>query len=251
MCFADRWSDCGKPRIIVLLHDALVPGNPSRERALVMREERGSDLAVVGIVTMFLLFAVGGGAYFLQMRRSASLRAAEAARMRAVEMETAALKALETAQDSASNSLAIVQLAEQKSNANATAEAQDAEPQAKAIKSVLREQQASWNAGDIDGFMDGYWKSEELTFSSGGETTRSWQSTIDRYKKKYDTREAMGKLDFSQLEVNSLGPDSAYVLGRWDLKGIAGGNFTLVMRKIDADWVVVHDHTSVLEPKED
>ncbi|MEM0927497.1 MAG: nuclear transport factor 2 family protein [Planctomycetota bacterium] len=126
-------------------------------------------------------------------------------------------------------------------------QAKDSKNEADAITAVLRKQQAAWNRGDIDGFMEGYWKSEKLTFSSGGSTTRSWQSTIDRYKKKYNSREAMGTLTFDQLEVTPLADDAAFVLGRWDLKGIGGGNFTLVMRKLDSRWVVVHDHTSSLD----
>ncbi|MEM6473510.1 MAG: nuclear transport factor 2 family protein [Planctomycetota bacterium] len=126
-------------------------------------------------------------------------------------------------------------------------ESPDSPDEVEAIKSVLYSQQAAWNDGDIDGFMKGYWKSEKLTFSSGGTTTRSWQRTIDRYKRKYSSRKAMGVLAFDDLEVHLLGSDAAYVLGGWNLKDIAGGNFTLVMRKIDAAWVVVHDHTSVLE----
>ncbi|MEL6110083.1 MAG: DUF4440 domain-containing protein [Planctomycetota bacterium] len=212
-----------------------------------MREERGSDFAVVAVVTMFLLLAVGGGAFYLQTRRNASLRAAEVARMRAAEMQLIAQRATEqAARITSSDAQAVGQRLAEISMAT-----DDDDAQATKIKTVLRKQQQAWNAGDIDGFMDGYWKSDELTFSSGGEITRSWQSTIDRYKKKYATREAMGTLEFSELEVKSLGTDAAYVLGRWNLKDIAGGNFTLIMRKLDADWVVVHDHTSVLEPKEE
>lgn len=84
-----------------------------------------------------------------------------------------------------------------------------------AIKSVMEKQSAEWNAGNIDGFMQGYWNSPDLVFVSGDRVTRGWQQTTDNYKKSYDTREKMGVLTFSELEVNVLSKDSAVVLGRW------------------------------------
>jgi beta-aspartyl-peptidase (threonine type) len=117
----------------------------------------------------------------------------------------------------------------------------------RAVTEVLEAQVRAWNAGDIAGFMAHYWKSEQLTFSSGGSTTRGWRQTKARYEERYATREAMGRLTFDELEVTPLGEEAALVLGRWRLEREAdspGGNFTLVFRKLDGRWVVVHDHTS-------
>lgn len=115
------------------------------------------------------------------------------------------------------------------------------------IRLVLTKQATAWNNGDIDTFMDYYRKSDDLTFSSGGKTTRGWTATRDRYKQKYTSRELMGKLSFSELEVNVFTGDTALVLGRWhlDRKEPAGGNFSLVLRKIADRWLIIHDHTSV------
>src|SRR5688500_6493134 len=85
------------------------------------------------------------------------------------------------------------------------------------IKAVMNEQSAAWNHGDIDGFMKGYWNSEKLVFASGDSVTRGWQPTLDRYKKNYDSREKMGTLTFSGLEVNVISTDAAVVLGSWSL----------------------------------
>jgi ketosteroid isomerase-like protein len=114
------------------------------------------------------------------------------------------------------------------------------------LEGILSEQAAAWNRGDIDGFMQHYWKSEDLTFSSGGHTTRGWQTTKDGYKLRYPTRERMGHLTFDGLEVFPLGDSTALLLGHWhlDRNGPVGGNFSLVFRKIDGAWVIVHDHTS-------
>jgi beta-aspartyl-peptidase (threonine type) len=119
-----------------------------------------------------------------------------------------------------------------------------------AITSMLQLQAKAWNAGDLERFMEHYWKSDELTFSSGGQTNRGWQSTLDRYRERYPTIEKMGRLTFDQLEIHPLGDDSALVLGRWHLvrdDDSVGGNFSLVVRKIDGRWVIVHDHTSRTE----
>ena len=115
------------------------------------------------------------------------------------------------------------------------------------IRKVMDEQAAAWNRGDIEGFMQGYWRSDDLVFVSGTNVTRGWQPTLDRYKKSYDSREKMGTLSFSGLEINVLSEDSAYVLGNWSLKrenDEPNGKFTLIFRKFKEGWRVVHDHTS-------
>ena len=115
---------------------------------------------------------------------------------------------------------------------------------------MLEQQARAWNAGDIDAFMAPYWHSPDLTFSSGGKVTRGWQATLDRYHQRYPTREAMGHLTFSDIEVTQLGRDAALVLGRWRLQRAApiGGGFTLVLRESAGKWVIVHDHTSIDAP---
>ena len=118
------------------------------------------------------------------------------------------------------------------------------------IRAVLTQQAEAWNRGDISAFMEHYWKSDELTFSSGGQTTRGWKNTKENYQRRYPTREKMGQLTFSQLEITSLGGAAALVLGRWRLardESPVGGNFSLVLREIDGKWVIVHDHTSRAE----
>jgi len=119
-----------------------------------------------------------------------------------------------------------------------------------AIQAVLRAQIDAWNRGDIDAFMDHYWKSGDLTFSSRGKTTRGWQATLESYRKRYPTREKMGRLTLDNLEITPLGDAAALVLGNWRLDRASepiGGNFTLVLRKLKSRWLIVHDHTSRLE----
>jgi ketosteroid isomerase-like protein len=115
------------------------------------------------------------------------------------------------------------------------------------IRKVMDEQVAAWNRGDIDGFMKGYWNSPQMTFVSGDNVTKGWQETTDRYKKNYNTREKMGVLTFSELEIEILSKDSAKVLGRWRVAHEPKdnqGRFTLIFRKFKDGWKIVHDHTS-------
>lgn len=116
------------------------------------------------------------------------------------------------------------------------------------IEQILQTQAESWNEGDIDAFMTHYLNSPNLTFSSGGKTTRGWQQTLERYKSRYPTAEDMGQLTFSHLEITPLCSRAALVLGRWHLERESepiGGNFSLVFRRIAGRWVIAHDHTSV------
>jgi beta-aspartyl-peptidase (threonine type) len=117
-----------------------------------------------------------------------------------------------------------------------------------AIRAVLDAQVAAWNRGDIEGFMDGYWRSEETVFVSGDTVTHGWAVVLDRYKKGYSTREKMGTLTFSELEIKVIGKDTAVALGRWQLTRAGGdnphGRFTLIFRHKAEGWRIVHDHTS-------
>jgi len=116
-----------------------------------------------------------------------------------------------------------------------------------AIRAVMDAQRDAWNRGDIEGYMDGYERSEKTVFVSGDNVTRGWQTVLERYKKSYDTREKMGVLTFSDLEITLLGTDSASVLGRWSLKRAKDephGRFTLIFKRTSKGWRIVHDHTS-------
>ncbi len=120
---------------------------------------------------------------------------------------------------------------------------------AKQLQSIVQDQAKAWNRGDIDAFMQAYWKSDQLSFSSGGKVTRGWQATKQGYQRRYPDRETMGQLTFSDLEVGALGDEAALMLGKWRLQRDQplGGVFSLVFRKIQGQWKIVHDHTSVLE----
>lgn len=118
-----------------------------------------------------------------------------------------------------------------------------------AVNSMLQQQVADWNKGDLDGFMRGYWNDEALSFFSGATATKGWQATMNRYQKRYKSEgKAMGNLQFSEVAVEPLNATTALVRGRWKLTMKDGttpnGLFTLLLRRIDGQWRIVHDHTS-------
>jgi beta-aspartyl-peptidase (threonine type) len=120
------------------------------------------------------------------------------------------------------------------------------------IEHVLLTQQDAWNHHDLDAFMTGYWNSPDLTFFSGAKESKGWQATIDRYRATYASPgHEMGKLDFSDLRVEILGPDAAFVRGVWQLTMSDGkrphGRFTLIFRKFPDGWKIIHDHTSAAD----
>src|SRR5260370_6341335 len=108
------------------------------------------------------------------------------------------------------------------------------------VRQVLDAQVAAWNKGDLKGFMTGYWKSEKLTFFSGDKIEHGWQATYDRYQKRYQAEgREMGKLSFSELDIEMLGADAAWGRARWKLvtsKETPGGLFPLIFNKFPDRW---------------
>jgi ketosteroid isomerase-like protein len=120
-----------------------------------------------------------------------------------------------------------------------------------AVRSVVEAQQAAWNRGDIDGFMDGYDRSDSTTFVSGDELTQGWQTVLDRYKQRYTSREQMGTLSFSDLDIQVLNNTLVLADGRWKLtraNDTPHGRFTLVFRQTAAGWRIIHDTTTSATP---
>jgi ketosteroid isomerase-like protein len=121
-------------------------------------------------------------------------------------------------------------------------------PAVREIRAVLDSQVGAWNRRDLEGFMQGYWHSPDLTFYSGGTVVSGWEETLGRYRNRYQSAgNEMGMLEFSDLKIELLGPKAAFVRGRFHLKmttGESSGIFTLTFRKLADGWKIVHDHTS-------
>jgi len=116
-----------------------------------------------------------------------------------------------------------------------------------AIRQVMSDQATAWNRGNIDEFMKGYWKNDSLLFVGTGGITYGYATTLEHYKKSYDSADKMGKLFFTLLELKRLSPDHYLVIGKWLLKrkaGDVGGIYSLVFRKFNGHWLIIADHTS-------
>ncbi len=124
-------------------------------------------------------------------------------------------------------------------------------PQAEtAIRAVLDAQTEAWNKGKLEEFMQGYWRSPKLTFYSAGNKRAGYDAVLERYRKTYQSDgKEMGKVTFSEVEVELLGKQEAVVRGRWGLTMSdgkkLGGLYTLLLRHFKKDgWKIIHDHTS-------
>lgn len=117
----------------------------------------------------------------------------------------------------------------------------------KIIRQVLATQTESWNRGNIEGFMQTYWKSDSLMFIGKSGVHFGWQETLNNYKKGYPDTTAMGKLSFDIITVKKLSPEYYYVVGKWMLKRTIGdlsGHYDLLLRKIKGKWFIIADHSS-------
>jgi L-asparaginase / beta-aspartyl-peptidase len=117
------------------------------------------------------------------------------------------------------------------------------------ILAVLNAQADAWNRGDLDAFVTGYRRSEETVFAGGDQVHRGFDAMVRRYRQAYPTREKMGRLTFSKIVFEQLDRERAVMTGSWELELAGsdlrpGGVFTLIWRRFDEGWRIVHDHTS-------
>ena len=114
------------------------------------------------------------------------------------------------------------------------------------IREIMDRQVTSWNNGDLEGFMGGYWKSDDLTFQSGNKRLKGWNTLLGMYQKNY-SGENRGILEFTDIEMKTLADGLVLVLGRWSVtrnQSKSEGLFTLVFRRMGKDWKIIHDHSS-------
>jgi hypothetical protein len=117
----------------------------------------------------------------------------------------------------------------------------------KKIVTLLENQSAAWNKGDLEGFMKGYWENDSLQFIGKSGVTYGWKNTLANYKKGYPNKDAMGQLHFDILSIKKLSCKYQRVVGKWSLKrtiGNVGGHFTLLFKKVKGEWVIIADHSS-------
>ena len=117
------------------------------------------------------------------------------------------------------------------------------------VKRMLISGVEAWNQGNLEKFMRGYWRSPDLTFFSEGDIRKGWERTLLRYRQRYQGEaRKMGQLELRGLKIDLLSCRAAAVTGQWELSFEDGrkphGLFTLVVKRMNRGWRIVHDHTS-------
>ena len=115
------------------------------------------------------------------------------------------------------------------------------------IMKVMKFQENAWNSGDINSFMEGYIKSDELVFSGKSGPVYGWNETKNRYLKNYPDTQTMGQLKFTVNKIRSVSSDVAFLIGEYYLTRSTEdsyGHFTLFWKKINNKWLIISDHTS-------
>jgi ketosteroid isomerase-like protein len=117
----------------------------------------------------------------------------------------------------------------------------------KDILAIMDTQSKSWNEGNLEAFMQGYWNNDSLMFVGKSGITYGYQNTLNNYKKSFPDTAAMGKLTLTVLHVSQLSPEYYFLAGKYYLNRTAGdlqGHYTLLFRKIRGKWMIVVDHSS-------
>ncbi len=115
------------------------------------------------------------------------------------------------------------------------------------IRKLIQQQVDAWNEGNLEKFMETYWKSDRLSFVGSRGPTYGWQATLDNYKKGYPDKKAMGHLDLKVLNLSQIDVKTVLMIGRFELTreiGDVAGHFTLVIQKIEGEWKIISDHSS-------
>lgn len=126
---------------------------------------------------------------------------------------------------------------------------QDTETAKAEVRKMLEEQSTCWSQGDLDCFMQDYWKSDSLLFVGKSGLTYGWQQTLDNYRKSYPDTSAMGKLTFDLKEMRPLSPEIMLVVGKWHLQreaslGDLQGHFSIILKRFPDGWKIIADHSS-------
>jgi ketosteroid isomerase-like protein len=113
-----------------------------------------------------------------------------------------------------------------------------------AIINIMKAQEKAWSNHDLEGFMQGYWKSDSLKFYGSNGLTYGWDKTLANYKKGYPTKAHSGTLNFKINDITQISTDAYYVMGEYHLTrpvGNANGVFMIILKKINGEWKIVAD----------
>ncbi|WP_439151324.1 YybH family protein [Winogradskyella sp.] len=112
------------------------------------------------------------------------------------------------------------------------------------IRLVMEQQELDWNKHNLEGFMQGYWKSDELKFYGSNGLTLGWEQILTNYEKNYPTKAESGTLNFVINDISKIEGDNYWVMGEYHLKrdiGDADGVFIIIFKKINGEWKIIAD----------
>lgn len=115
------------------------------------------------------------------------------------------------------------------------------------ILAVMKAQEKAWSNNDLEGFMDGYWKSDSLKFYGRNGVTSGWQKTLANYKKNYPTKNHSGTLSFKINDFSKINKGAYFIMGEYHLEraiGDADGIFMIIFKKIKGKWKIIADTSS-------
>jgi uncharacterized protein (TIGR02246 family) len=120
------------------------------------------------------------------------------------------------------------------------------------VYEVLLKMLDRWNAHDIEGHLEAYWKSAELLVVVDSEQFNGWQQLHDSYVNGYPNRDSMGYINPARIQIKLLKPDLALVLSWWSIsfpnsKQRVVGNTTMNLQKFDQGWKIVASHSSTTD----
>jgi len=117
----------------------------------------------------------------------------------------------------------------------------------KAILAVMDAQQIAWSKHDLEGFMQGYWKSDSLKFYGSNWVTLGWEKTLANYKRGYPTPDHSGTLKFKINDISKINEGAYFLMGEYHLTrkvGDANGIFMIIFKKINGEWKIIADTSS-------
>jgi uncharacterized protein (TIGR02246 family) len=120
------------------------------------------------------------------------------------------------------------------------------------IGAMLVRAAANWNRGDVDAFVDDYLPGDETTFIGNRGVLRGPAAIRSSYAPRFAPGATRDSLSFVLVDVDPLAPDVVNVIARYVLARHLGardsvtaqGPTSLVMRRVDGRWRIVHDHSS-------
>jgi uncharacterized protein (TIGR02246 family) len=115
------------------------------------------------------------------------------------------------------------------------------------IRALFESGCVAWNRGDIDGYLADYGHSDKVRWVSEGTVRYGFEAIAAGFKVRFDSPDNMGRLEVANLEIQLLGESDALVFGAWIQTTRTArhhGAFTVHLKKIDGEWLIVSDHSS-------